>query len=173
MNESDKGINLVTFSAEGFLMNNHQMEVRQHSDHPQRLCQSFSIRAFALDLTNSLQELLIRYRLRCASGSSDPCSWFDIIDELSILTCWAANWASLTLQSISAHDRIEFKGKPILVAGDLRQLSSWLPISWSVPSIASSQASVISPPFEHFQLQQPVRSQDPVWNGILLSIVDG
>jgi hypothetical protein len=36
-----------------------------------------------------------------------------------------------------------------------------------------SQVSLIGHRFEDFQLQQPMRGQHPVCNGILLSIVDG
>jgi hypothetical protein len=41
-----------------------------------------------------------------------------------------------------------------------------------LPSIGSSQASFIGHHFNNFQLQQPMGGQDPLWNGVLLSIVD-
>jgi hypothetical protein len=41
-----------------------------------------------------------------------------IIDEVSMLTPWVANRVSLTLQSISGQERIEFGGKWILFVGD-------------------------------------------------------
>jgi hypothetical protein len=117
--------------------------------------------------------LLIQYRPRSSSGRLDPYGWFDIIDEVSILTPWAASPGSLTLQTISAHVRIKFDGKTILFVGDLWQLSPWLPISRYLPFIASSQASLVGPQFENFQLQQPMRREDPMWNDVLLSTGDG
>jgi hypothetical protein len=43
-----------------------------------------------------------------------------VIDEVSALAHWAATRASMIFQSISAHDRIEFGQKPILVIGNLQ-----------------------------------------------------
>jgi hypothetical protein len=40
-----------------------------------------------------------------------------IIDMISMLTPWVANRAYMTLQPISAHDRIKFGGKSILFVG--------------------------------------------------------
>jgi hypothetical protein len=54
--------------------------------------------------------------------------------------------------SISAHDRIEFNGKPILFVGDLGQLVPQFPFSQCLPSISSSQASIIPIPFFYFGL---------------------
>jgi ATP-dependent exoDNAse (exonuclease V) alpha subunit len=45
-----------------------------------------------------------------------------IIDEISMLTPWVANRVSLTVQSISGYERIQFGGKRILFVGDLLQL---------------------------------------------------
>jgi MoxR-like ATPase len=42
-----------------------------------------------------------------------------IIDEVSMLAPWVANRVSLTLQSISGYERIQFGGKWILFVGDL------------------------------------------------------
>jgi hypothetical protein len=47
-----------------------------------------------------------------------------IIDEVSMLTLWVANRVSLTLQSISGYERIQFGGKRILFVVDLLQLPS-------------------------------------------------
>jgi hypothetical protein len=55
-----------------------------------------------------------------------------IIDEVSMLTPWVANRVSMTLQSISIHDRIEFGGTWFLFVGDLLQLPSVVP-SFSMP----------------------------------------
>jgi hypothetical protein len=55
-----------------------------------------------------------------------------IIDEGSILTPWVANRVSLTLQSISGYERIEFGGKRILFVGDLLQLPLIVP-DFSIP----------------------------------------
>jgi hypothetical protein len=60
MNEPYEVLNLVIVYAEGFLMNDHQKEVPGHSHHPRKLCQSFSIHYFALELTKS------------SRGASDP-----------------------------------------------------------------------------------------------------
>jgi hypothetical protein len=76
MNEPDKGTNLVLFSAKGFLMNDHQMEVPQHSYHPRKLSESSSIRCFALELANS------------SLGASDPVSvamLFRLVRSLSLI----------------------------------------------------------------------------------------
>jgi DNA helicase HerA-like ATPase len=45
-----------------------------------------------------------------------------IIDEVSMLTPWAANRVSLTLQSIFGYERIQFGGKQIIFVGDMLQL---------------------------------------------------
>jgi hypothetical protein len=103
---------------------------------------------------------------------SDSYHRFDTIDEVSILALWVANRASLTLQSFSAHDRIEFHEKLIIFVGNLRQLYPWLPMSRCLPSIPSSHTSLTAPQFENFQLSKAMRRQGPVWNGVLLSIVD-
>jgi hypothetical protein len=79
----------------------------------------------------------------------------------------------LALRSISAHGRVEFGGKPILFVGDLRRLSQRFPFPRRLLSISSSQTFLIGLEFENFQLQQPLRGQDHVWNGFLLSIADG
>jgi hypothetical protein len=42
-----------------------------------------------------------------------------IIDEMSMLTPWVANRVSLTLQSISGYERIQFGGKRTLFVGDM------------------------------------------------------
>jgi hypothetical protein len=55
-----------------------------------------------------------------------------IIDEEPMLTPWVANRVSLTLQSISGHERIEFSGKRIFFVGDLQQLPS-IVLDFSVP----------------------------------------
>jgi hypothetical protein len=51
-----------------------------------------------------------------------------IIDEISMLTPWVANRVSLTLQSISGYERIQFGGKLILFVGDLLQSPPFFPI---------------------------------------------
>jgi hypothetical protein len=79
----------------------------------------------------------------------------------------------VTCCSISVHERIEFGGKPILFIRDLGWLSPWFPFAQPLPSIAPSQTSHIDHQFEDFELQQSMRGQDPVWNGVLLSIADG
>jgi hypothetical protein len=149
------------------------MKVPQYSYHPRKLSESFCITLSLWSQQTVHGEVLIQYRPRCSSGSLDPSNWFDIIDEASILTVLAANRASLTLQSISAHDRIEFDGKLILFLGNIRQLYPWFPISRCLRSIASSQVSLIGPQFEKFAPKQPMKSQDPVWNSVLLSFIDG
>jgi hypothetical protein len=55
MNEPDEGMNLVVFYAKGFLTNDRQLEVPQHSDHLRKLFESFSIHSFTLELTNNLR----------------------------------------------------------------------------------------------------------------------
>jgi ABC-type branched-subunit amino acid transport system ATPase component len=45
-----------------------------------------------------------------------------IIDEVSMLTPWVVNRVSLTLQSISGYERIQFGGKRILFVGGLLRL---------------------------------------------------
>jgi hypothetical protein len=45
-----------------------------------------------------------------------------IIDGVSMLTLWVATRVSLTLQSISGYERIQFGGERILFVGDLLQL---------------------------------------------------
>jgi hypothetical protein len=50
-----------------------------------------------------------------------------IIDEVSMLTPWVANRVSLTLQSISGYERIQFGGKRILLVGGLLALSPIVP----------------------------------------------
>jgi hypothetical protein len=79
----------------------------------------------------------------------------------------------MTLRSISAHRRIEFGRKPILFVGDLGPLSPQFSFSQYLSSIVPSQAFLIGHQFENFRLQQQMRDQDPMWNGVLLSIVDG
>jgi hypothetical protein len=60
-------------------------------------------------------------------GRGSPLVWYIfaadliIIDEVSMLAPWVANRISMTLQSISGHERIEFGGKRILFVGDLLQ----------------------------------------------------
>jgi hypothetical protein len=78
----------------------------------------------------------------------------------------------MTLRSISAHDRIEFGGKPILFVGYLGRLYPQFPFALSVSSIASSQASFIGHQIKKFQLQQSMRAQATVWNDVLLSSVN-
>jgi hypothetical protein len=62
MNGLNKAMNLMIFNAEGFLMDNYQMEVLQNSYHPRKFCQSLSIHCSALESANSPQ------------GVSDPIS---------------------------------------------------------------------------------------------------
>jgi hypothetical protein len=46
-----------------------------------------------------------------------------VIDEVSMSTPWVPNRVSLTLQSISGYERIQFDGKRIFFVGDLLQLA--------------------------------------------------
>jgi hypothetical protein len=55
-----------------------------------------------------------------------------IIDEVSMLTPWVANRVSLTLQSISGYERIQFGGKRILFVGNPLQLLPIVP-DFSMP----------------------------------------
>jgi hypothetical protein len=96
-----------------------------------------------------------------------------IIDDVQILTPRARNRASMTLRSTSAHDGIGFGGKPILVVEDRWRLSPRCPFTQCLFSIGASQASLLGSQFENFQLQQLMRGQDPAWDNVLPSIVDG
>jgi hypothetical protein len=66
-----------------------------------------------------------------------------IIDEVSMLTPWVANRVSLTLQSISAYERIQFDGKRILFAGDLLQLPPLFRIFQCSSRIAHNTSPVL------------------------------
>jgi hypothetical protein len=55
-----------------------------------------------------------------------------VINEASIMTPLVVNRVSMTLQSISANNRIEFGGKQILFVGDLLQLPPIVP-NFSMP----------------------------------------
>jgi hypothetical protein len=84
-----------------------------------------------------------------------------IIDEVSILTPWVANRVSLTLQSISGYDIIQFGGKRILFVGDLLQLSPIVP-DFSMPV---AYRPITRLPYwssiRKFQIQRPMKAPDP------------
>jgi hypothetical protein len=64
MNGTNKGMNLVIFTAERFLMNYRQIEVLRNQWHPRKHCRSFSIQCSALELTNNRRKFPIRYQPR-------------------------------------------------------------------------------------------------------------
>jgi hypothetical protein len=95
-----------------------------------------------------------------------------IIDEVSILTFWVANRVSLTLQSISGCERIQFGGKRILFVGDLIQLPPIVPdLSMPVPYRLITYLPYWSS-IRKSQIQQLMRAPDPSWATFLLSVTN-
>jgi superfamily I DNA and/or RNA helicase len=78
-----------------------------------------------------------------------------IIDEVSMLTPWVANRASVALQSISGHERIEFGGKRILFVGDMLQLPPLFLIFQCKSRIDPKHISRIGHQFENFKSNSP------------------
>jgi hypothetical protein len=78
----------------------------------------------------------------------------------------------MTFRSTSVHDQIEFSEGPILFIGDLGQLSLRFTFAQCLSSIGSLHDFLIGHQFDNFQLQQPMRGEDPSWYSVLLSIVD-
>jgi hypothetical protein len=96
-----------------------------------------------------------------------------IIDEISMLTPWVANRVSMTLQSISDEERIEFGGRRILFVGDLLQLPPVVS-DFSMPVVYRLITRLSYwPLIRKFQLKQPMRAPDPLWAGFLSSISKG
>jgi hypothetical protein len=96
-----------------------------------------------------------------------------VVDEVSMLTPWVAIRVSMTLQSISDHDRIEFGGKRILFVGDLLQLPPVVP-NFSMPVLYRLIARLLYwRSIQKFQLRQPLRHPDPVWADFLHSVAHG
>jgi hypothetical protein len=73
MNDPDKRINVMVFNAEGFLMNDHHMEVLQNSYQPRKLCQTLPIH----DSTSKMVygEFPVQYRPQWSLSSLDSCRW--------------------------------------------------------------------------------------------------
>jgi hypothetical protein len=96
-----------------------------------------------------------------------------IIDEVSMLTPWIANRASMTLRSISIEDQMEFGGKMILFVGDLLQLPPVVP-NFSMPVV---YRLITRLPYwstiRKFQLQEPMRATDREWTSFLRAIATG
>ena len=96
-----------------------------------------------------------------------------IIDEVSMLTLWVANRVSMTLQSISVEDQMEFGGKMILFVGDLLQLPHVVQ-NFSMPVVSRLITRL---PYwlliRKFQLKQPMRSPHGSWTDFLRSIAQG
>jgi hypothetical protein len=96
-----------------------------------------------------------------------------IIDEVSMLTPCIANRVSLTLQSISGYERIQFGGKWILFVGDLLQLPSSVP-DFSMPVAYRLITRLLYwSSIRKFQIQQPMRAHDPLSATSLLSMAKG
>jgi hypothetical protein len=96
-----------------------------------------------------------------------------IIDEVLMLTPWVANKVSLTLQSISGYERIQFGGKRILFVGDLLQLRPIVP-DFSIPVVYRLITRLpYWGSFRKFQIQQPMGAPDPSWATFLLSVAKG
>jgi hypothetical protein len=96
-----------------------------------------------------------------------------IIDEVSMLTPWVADRVSLTIQSISGYERIQFGGKLIFFVGNLLQLPPIVP-DFSMP-VAYRLITCL--PYwnsiRKFQIRQPMRAPNPLWATFLLSVAKG
>jgi hypothetical protein len=96
-----------------------------------------------------------------------------VIDEVSMLTPWVANRVSLTLQSISDQDGVEFGGKRILFVGDLLQLPPVV-ANFSMPVVYRLITRLSYWPSIHkFQLRTPMRAPNEFWAAFLLSTAKG
>jgi hypothetical protein len=131
------------------------------------------ILCFALELMNSPGEVSFQISAAVLRWPGILTTDLIIIDEVSILTPWVASRVSLTLQSISEYERIQFGGKRILLVGDLLQLSPIvpdfsMPVTYRLRTRFPYWRSILK-----FQIQQPMRAPDPSWATFLLSEVEG
>jgi hypothetical protein len=94
-------------------------------------------------------------------GRGTPLAWYIlaadliIMNEVSMLTSWVANRVSLTLQSISGYERVQFVGKRILFVGDLLQLPPLFRIFQCPSRIDPQYVSRIGAQIENFKSNSP------------------
>jgi hypothetical protein len=89
-----------------------------------------------------------------------------------MVTAWAANRVSVTLQSTSGDDQLELEGKHILFVGDLLQLPAVS--SLSMPALYPLITRLrYWPSIRKSQLQKPMRAPNPLWIDLLSSVSRG
>jgi hypothetical protein len=95
---------------------------------------------------------------------------FTLNGKLSMVTPWAANRVSVTLQSTSGDDQLEFKGKLILFVGDFLQLPPVVS-NLSMPVLCSLITCLHSyPSIRKIRSQKPMRPPNRLWIDFLSSV---